>query len=237
MGDWEREASKEESGRGEIELPPPVTLLLVLVNSVVFLGTFVGGDSEGVFVSYGFTPAYLADIAYVPRLFTYMFLHADILHIILNMLVFLSFAPAIEDRMGKLHFLGFYLLSGVASALFYFVFNVSSLTPVVGASGAIFGVLAAFVVLFPEEKIHLYLFGAVPITVPAILGIPFIFLVETVFATMLSWFSPNVAHLAHIGGFISGLMLVALIYAKSTKEFLKELLSFLRDIIVYIFSD
>lgn len=230
LGDWEREASKAESGRPEVGFPPLVSSLLVVICSVVFLFTFWSGDSEGVFAGFGFTSGLFFDVAFLPTLFTYMFLHADVFHILMNMLVFLSFAPAVEERMGKMRFLAFYLLSGVASALFYLLFNLSSLTPIVGASGAIFGVLAAFVVLFPDEKIHLYVTGAVPVRLPAIVGIPLIFVIETVFATMLSWVSPNVAHLAHVGGFISGLVLVAVIYAKSTREFLRDFFSFLRDI-------
>ncbi len=230
LGDWERELSKAESSGGDFRFPPLVSSLLVLAYSVAFLLTFLSNHPEGVFAGFGFVPGLLSDLSAVPRLFSYMFLHADIFHILMNMLVFLSFAPAVEDRIGKLRFLGLFLMTGVASALFYFVFNASSLTPVVGASGATFGVLAAFVVLFPEEKVFLYLFGAVPVKVPAIVGIPFIFVVETVLATVLSWLNPNVASLAHVGGFISGLLFVALIYAKSTKEFLKDFFSFLRDI-------
>ncbi len=231
LGDWERELSRAESSGGDFRFPPLVSSLLVLGCCVVFLLTFLTGDSEGVFAGFGFVPGLLSDLNAVPRLFSYMFLHVDVFHILMNMLVFLSFAPAVEDRIGKLRFLGLYLVTGPVSALFYFVFNASSLTPIVGASGAIFGVLAAFVVLFPEEKISLYLFGAVLVKVPAIVCIPFIFVVETVLATVSSWLNPSVASLAHVWGFISGLLFVALVYAKSTKEFLRDFVSFLRDMI------
>lgn len=231
MEDWERKLSKREIiGRIEIELPPSITSLIVLVNAMMFLGAFLSANPENVFESYGFTPAYLIEFKNAYSLFTHMFLHADVFHILLNMLMFLSFAPHCEQKMGKLRFLSFYLLSGILAAVFYFLFNMSSQIPVVGASGAIFGVLAAFVAFFPEEKIYLYV-GGVPVKVPTIVAIPFIFLLETLFALIA--FSPNIAHMAHVGGFIAGIILLASMYPKSARGFL----AFVKDVLIYIFSD
>lgn len=216
---------REREARKKIEIEPPtlITSLIVLANAIVFLVTFANAKPQNIYESYGFTPAFLIEFNNMHTLFTHMFIHPDPFHILINMLVFLSFAPQCERRMGKLHFLSFYLLSGVLAAVFYFLFNMSSETPVVGASGAIFGVLAAFVGFFPDKEVYLYI-GFTRHKVPAIFGIGLIFLFETVFALISALIRSPIAHLAHVGGFIGGLILLALMYPKPARAFLSILL-------------
>lgn len=215
---------QEREARKKVEPPPLMTSLIVLANATIFLATFVYVNPENVLRSYGLTPAFLIEFRNVHTLFTHMFLHGDFFHILINMLIFLSFAPQCERKMGMLRFLSFYLLSGVLASVFYFLFNVSSEIPVVGASGAIFGVLAAFVAFFPDKDVYLYV-GFTRHKVPAILGIPLIFLLETVFSMISALIKyTHIAHLAHVGGFIGGLILLALMYPKPAKEFLSILL-------------
>ena len=217
---------EKRKAREKIEVEPPTLMvsLIVLANAIVFLATFVDANPENIFRSYGFTPAFLIELKNVHTLFTHMFVHGNFFHILINMLIFLSFAPQCEQKMGRLRFLSFYSLSGVLASIFYFLFNRASEIPVVGASGAIFGVLAAFIAFFPDKDVHLCV-GFTPHKIPAIVGITLIFLIETVFAmisTLIRY--SNVAHLAHIGGFLGGLILLALMYPRPAKEFLSILL-------------
>jgi len=140
-------------------------------------------------------------------LVTSMFLHVDILHLGMNMLFLLIAGDGCERAMGSSRFLGFYLTCGVLSGLFHVYMNQTSSVPTIGASGAVFGVLAAFAILFPFRWL-ITLFGLIPVPIPAIIFALLMVLVET--AYVASGGVPNVAHTAHIGGFLAGVFLTLL---------------------------
>ena len=128
---------------------------------------------------------------------THMFLHASPAHLIFNMLAFLSFGSVVENYFGRNKFIVFYLLSGLGAALLHIVVT-GSQSPMVGASGAIFGVLAIAAILNPEQKFHLFFIIPIKskIIIPLILG------VELYFGLMYP--GDHVAHFAHIGGALTG---------------------------------
>jgi membrane associated rhomboid family serine protease len=134
---------------------------------------------------------------------TYMFMHATPSHILFNMLFLWIFGNNIEDSMSRRGFIVFYLLTGIISAMAFVALNPGSKVFLVGASGAISGVLGAYLFLFPFAKVHVLVF-IIPIRMPAI-----IFLVIW-FAMQLSGYmgnEGNVAWISHISGFISGALL------------------------------
>lgn len=149
-------------------------------------------------------------IAQVPgiKLFTYMFLHGDLGHLFGNMIFLWVFGDNIEDALGRFRYFLFYIACGVAAGLVHFLAQSSSTTPLIGASGAISGLLAAYLVLFPRAKVWVLFFTRIPIKLRAywVLGIYLLFnLAQVLFRSM-----DNVAWWAHIGGFAAGLILVVL---------------------------
>lgn len=145
---------------------------------------------------------------------TNMFLHGGFLHIILNMWTLHIFGPALEDRLGHLRFSALYLLSGLAASVTHAIFNASSPVPVVGASGAIAGIIAAYAVRFPYAWIRVL----VPIVViplffdiPALLFAGIWFFMQVLQGTselMVPALGSGIAWWAHIGGFLAGLILL-----------------------------
>jgi len=134
------------------------------------------------------------------QLITHQFLHGGIIHIIFNMLALVSIGPQVEDYLGRKRFIIFYLLCGLGAA-FLHMFMIKSSVPMVGASGAIYGLLLIFAILNPDEK--LYFFG--------IIGLRAKYLVSILFAAevLLGFFSQGdgIGHFAHIGGGLTGILL------------------------------
>lgn len=128
---------------------------------------------------------------------TYMFLHASLFHITSNMFIFLIFAFPVERSLGTTKFLLLYLISGVSSALFFLLLEATGL-PLVGASGAVFGVMTAYAVLYPKN----WIFIPPGLPLPALPAIILIMLFET----FLGIFSvqPDIANFGHVGGIITG---------------------------------
>jgi membrane associated rhomboid family serine protease len=194
---------------------PIVTYLLILINVLVFLVELVGGDS---FVyTWSFTPYYFLANPGVEwiTIFTSMFLHAGWLHIIGNMLFLWIFGDNVEDRMGHFRFLIFYLLCGVVASLAQLLATSSAnlSVPTLGASGAIAGVLASYLILFPRQRVRVIVFAWV-IPLPALVVIGLWFLLQ-VFSQM-GGASDGVAYMAHIGGFIAGLVLTIVFRKKAS---------------------
>jgi membrane associated rhomboid family serine protease len=145
-------------------------------------------------------------------LFTSMFMHGGWLHIIGNMLFLWVFGDNVEDVMGPIRFILFYLLCGLAAAIAQIATDPSSLVPMIGASGAIGGVMGAYAILYPRARVHLLIiliFYVTTISVPAVLMLAYWFLLQ-VLSGIGSFGSGNggVAIWAHIGGFAAGVGLV-----------------------------
>jgi membrane associated rhomboid family serine protease len=207
---------------------PIVTLTLIAVNIVVFLYELsMGSAIDTLFRSAGVTPLEFATGRDIPppapggtiytTLLTSMFLHGGFLHIGSNMLFLWIFGDNVEDALGHLRYLAFYLVCGLGASAAHIYFNWGSQIPSVGASGAIAGVLAGYVVLFPSASVRTLLFLGPFFTmtrVPAIFMIGFWFvtqLLSGVAALGQVEQTSGVAFWAHIGGFVVGLPLVLLL--------------------------
>lgn len=206
--------------------PPLITLLLIIINSLIFFT--LSSASYSTFAAfgykYGLIPAKITKlvISGVPLsgsdlypFITSMFLHGNIFHLISNMWILWLFGDNVEDRMGHIRFLIFYLLSGVIAGVFHLVFNPLSPVPVVGASGAIAGIMGAYFVLFPLARIITLVpsFFLVPVflPIPAVVYLFLWFLTQlysgTVYSVIGGTTVGGIAWWAHIGGFISGVLL------------------------------
>ncbi|TYP56139.1 rhomboid family intramembrane serine protease [Thermosediminibacter litoriperuensis] len=206
--------------------PPLITVLLIIINSLIFFT--LSGTSYRAFVrftyKYGLIPAKIMKLVVSGAPFssgdlypfiTSIFLHGSTLHLISNMWILWLFGDNVEDRMGHIRFLIFYLLSGVIAGVFHIVFNPLSRVPVVGASGAIAGVMGAYFVLFPSARIITLVptFFLVPIflQIPAVVYLFLWFLAQlysgTVYSVIGGAAVSGIAWWAHIGGFVSGVLL------------------------------
>ncbi len=143
---------------------PVVTWGLIGINVIVFIFELLeGANLEQVFYQFGMVPAYVTAGTYGPRyeivpFLTSMFMHAGWLHIGGNMLYLYIFGNNVEDRMGHVLFLFFYLASGVGASLLHLATDPSSMVPTVGASGAIAGVMGAYFVLYPKARVRSVVF-------------------------------------------------------------------------------
>jgi len=207
-----------------VERTPLVTYAFLAVNVAAFLWQLFGVGLEQSILRGGAIPYEILTFqdvewrALVPppfTIFTSMFLHAGLLHIGGNLLILWIFGNNVEDALGRTRFILFYLASGVAAALAQTLASAVSgdvLVPMVGASGAIAGVLAAYLVLFPHARIltAFVIVVFVRLThVPARFFIGFWFLMQI--ASVVFGGSPGVAFFAHIGGFVAGFALVKLV--------------------------
>lgn len=193
---------------------PIITILLMAANMVVFAYQLASGIDTTA-VKFGAVPYELIRAVDDPPLFphshylsllTYMFMHGGFVHIIGNMLFLNTFGPNVEDIMGHTKFLIFYLLCGVVSAVAYILPNFNSTIPLVGASGAIAGVMGAHLRALPGTRIVCLLFFIIRITLPAIVILfPWIILQ---FYNLGTTGNSNIAWIAHIGGFALGMLLV-----------------------------
>jgi membrane associated rhomboid family serine protease len=191
---------------------PYVTIGLVAINVLVFLYQFsLGSDVNAFVLAFGLVPAEFSWI----NVFTSMFLHGGFLHVGGNMLYLWIFGDNVEDRMGHGRFLAFYLLCGTAAALGQTLTVPDSIVPMVGASGAVAGIMGAYFVLYPHSRIvtlvPLFIFIQI-IEVPAIffLGIWFVMQllsgVGSIAAATEGHPAGGVAFWAHIAGFAAGIV-------------------------------
>jgi membrane associated rhomboid family serine protease len=187
---------------------PVVTTAIIAVNAVVFVMELVGG--EPFVMRWAEVPATIVAGHRWITILTAMFMHAGWMHIIGNMVFLWAFGPEVEDAMGPLQYLAFYLLSGLAASLAQTAMMPHSTVPNLGASGAIAGVMGAFLITYPRDQIRtLFLFGWwTRITfIPAALLIGFWFLIQLfdqVGAVASAQGGGGVAYMAHVGGFIFG---------------------------------
>ncbi len=193
---------------------PVMNWILIGVNLLVFI--FELGLSSGQlqdFVNnYALVPSRLQGqpATYAISIFTSMFMHAGWFHILSNMWILYIFGDNVEDRMGSIPYLVFYLLGGVAAALLQTYVGTGTDVPVLGASGAIAGVLGAYIFLFPSARVVTLvpiIFLLTVIEVPAVLFIGFWFVTQLFSGLASLGAVEGVAWWAHIGGFVIGLVL------------------------------
>ncbi|HEX4137548.1 MAG TPA: rhomboid family intramembrane serine protease [Bryobacteraceae bacterium] len=194
---------------------PVVTTLLIIACALVFFFELSLDDySRDYFINrYGVIPAHPHPIT----LLTSLFIHGGWSHIIGNMLFLWAFGKSLEDAMGHTKFLAFYLIAGIAAGITHIAFNLNTTLPTVGASGAIAGVMGAYLVKFPRARIHTLIFLFFFVTMA---DIPAAFILLYWFVTQLfseygsitqtQVMNGGVAYAAHIGGFVTGMILVHL---------------------------
>ena len=206
---------------------PVVTVLFIVVNILVFFYQVLSPEGLQLYVyKLGAIPyeithfqsisfvisesgAHLTRISPPLSLFTSMFLHGGVFHLFGNMLYLWIFGNNIEDYLGSFRFIIFYLIGGLAASLTHILFNPGSQVPMIGASGAIAGILGAYFILYPSARVlTLVFFSVIPVPAAIILGIWFIGqLLNIGLGGGVAWF-------AHIGGFVAGLLLLRLFKQK-----------------------
>ncbi|MEN6572481.1 MAG: rhomboid family intramembrane serine protease [Anaerolineaceae bacterium] len=186
---------------------PFVTYLLIAANFLVFFVEL--NASDNFIVTFSVVPARLLanPLGQFYTVFSAMFMHAGWLHILGNMLYLWIFGDNIEDRIGHGKFLVFYLLCGIAATFAQVYAAPRSTVPNLGASGAIAGVLGAYLVLFPRQRVRVLLFGFI-IPMSAIIVIGLWFLLQVISEAGAGGASGGVAYMAHIGGFLTGAVLI-----------------------------
>jgi len=200
---------------------PVMTLLIITANLAVFVGEvwlMLTKQMDPFIRHYALVPRQLfthwADGAQWLTLFTHMFLHGGVAHVLGNCWFLWIFGKNVEDRLGPLQFLIFYLLSGLAAAALQVIVDPGSSVPMLGASGAISGVLGAYLLLFPTAWIITLVPWIVPILpVPAFIFLVLWFVIQAfngVGSPLESGSSGGVAWWAHAGGFLAGMGLLSL---------------------------
>ncbi len=203
-----------------------VTVGIIVVTVLVFLiqSSMDGRDGRALVVGLGVIPSVLvgnvdlpAEFYIVPTwvtLVTSAFLHGGFFHLAGNMLYLWIFGDNIEDAMGHVRFVAFYLLCAVAASLTQVAVDPDSVAPIIGASGAISGVLGAYLLLHPRRKVYvLIVFRTVPMPVWTVLGAWILFQIGSV--SVLFDADSNTAFWAHIGGFVAGMILIVPMRHKS----------------------
>ena len=205
------------------QAPPVATLTLIAVNVLIFFYELqLGPRMEQFLLHYGFVPAVYFHTSheqpwnlparFVP-MFSSMFLHGGWLHLIGNMWTLWIFGDNVEDRLGKGRFLLYYVVCGLVAAYVHYLTGPRSGIPVVGASGAIAGVMGGYFVLFPRARIvtilPIFIFIQI-VTLPAIVFLAFWFFVQLLngMVAAAASFGGGVAWWAHVGGFLAGTVMI-----------------------------
>ena len=193
-----------------------VTYIIIGINIFVFLQSLSDPEAYNqLILDYGLIPEQIMSVENPLSLITSMFLHADIIHLAMNMFFLLVSGDAVERKLGSARFLVLYLAFGVIAGLFHTYLTTTPAIPTIGASGAIFGVLASFAILFPFRWL-IKLFGFIPIPMPALMFVFITIISETAYVT--SGVVESVAHTAHVGGFLAGIFLTLLFVSKKPKD-------------------
>jgi len=190
---------------------PFVTYFLIAINVFVFLLEFLSPDPDGFIARYALFPFRInfADWTTLAPFITHMFLHGGFLHILSNMWFLRIFGDNVEERFGKLTYLFIYIFSGISGAMLQFVFSPGSDIPMIGASGAVAGVLGAYLVFFPNHTIETIIplgFLMTTANIPASVMLFYWFATQffSGVGSIASIDTGGVAFWAHVGGFIAG---------------------------------
>jgi len=184
----------------------PMVKYLVIINALVFVWQFLtrlGGGGYGFITTFGLVPASVLGEFYFWQLGTYLFLHADFWHLFFNMFALWMFGTELESRWGRRVFTRYFFITGIGAGLLSVLADPSSSIPTIGASGAVYGILLAYGLIFPERYVYLYFLF--PVKVKYFVGV----LGVITFLMALSDQGSAVSHIAHLGG-----MLVGLVYLK-----------------------
>ena len=193
---------------------PYVVYGLIVINVAVFVVCWLTIPNEtalqGFFYNWGLVPARVSAGFGLSTLLTSMFLHGGWLHIIGNMLFLWIFGDNLEDEMGHVKFAAFYLGAGLAAAFLQIAGDPESYSPMIGASGAIAGVMGGYLLLYPKARVDVLFIFIIffrIFAIPAWIVLGIWFGVQIYSGSQASMLGDGVAHLAHIGGFVGGLVL------------------------------
>jgi membrane associated rhomboid family serine protease len=204
----------------EIRTIPFVTYAILGLNIIVFVLLQGLGSNDGFTYAFSLVPVEImngVDVTTPPlqptpsvyfTLISSMFMHGDFMHIIGNMLFLWIFADNIENLIGPFRFAAFYLICGFAAAFAQVFMDTSSVIPMLGASGAISGVLGGYLLLFPNKQVRAVMFSFMMTTIPAFVAVGLWIGFQVIQGYLSSGQKGGVAYAAHIGGFIAGVVLI-----------------------------
>lgn len=203
-----------------------VTIALILINVLVYIFTALGSDYDAQLaaVGFGYIPSVAFDLAELPAEYvivpeqltylTYAFVHVDIFHLGGNMLFLWVFGDNVEDALGHFRYVVFYMLCAISGALLHGLIVPESQEPLIGASGAIAGIVAAYFILHPRVKVWILAFGRIPLRIPAYITLGLWILFQ--FAMLLFQTEDQVSWACHAGGIVAGAVLVLLLRRRGT---------------------
>ncbi len=206
-----------------------VTLVIIGLNVLVWAMTSLSGAEamQATVLGLGYIPSVVHDLAVLPpelelvppplTYVTYSFLHADIFHLGGNMLFLWVFGDNVEDALGHLRYLGFYLACTIAGAFFHGLVAPDSQAPLIGASGAVAGVIAAYLILHPRVKLWVLAFARIPLRLPAYIVI--LLWIGSQFLMFAIDRENQISWSAHIGGIIAGAVLIVLMRRRGVPLF------------------
>jgi membrane associated rhomboid family serine protease len=212
-----------------------VTFGLIAANVLVFLVTGLQGLdwAQATAIGLGYIPSVAfehavlpPDLAFVPpnaTYVTYAFLHGDILHLGGNMLFLWVFGDNVEDALGHWKFLAFYLLCAIAGAWLHGIMAPMSNSPLIGASGAVAGIVSAYLLLHPRVKIWILALGRIPLRIPA--WIVLALWIAFQFAMLAIQGEEQISWAAHVGGIIAGVLLVLVLRRRGVPLFDREIVT------------
>ena len=178
---------------------------IISINFLIFILQYLSGMEDELFTIFGIVPSKTFGELMLWQPFTYLFFHGGIWHVLINMFVLWMFGSELEKFWGKKEFLRFFFITGIGSGLITILFSLSSTKPVVGASGAIYGVLLAYGFMFPNRLVYLYFL--IPIKVKYL-----VMLIGAIaFFSSLNPGNSNISHLTHLSG-----MVIGFIYLRSS---------------------
>jgi len=213
-------------------ITPFFTIGIIALNILVFLYQLTSQSGmEKTVYAYGAIPYYILNFERVQpihpalTIFSSMFMHGGLFHLGGNMLYLWIFGNNIEDRLGHLRFIVFYLFCGIVAAYAQVITNPNSFTPMIGASGAVSGILGAYLLLFPKAGIYTFVFLGFFITtvkVPALIVIGFWAILQFVNGLISTGagLKGGVAWFAHVGGFLAGILTIKLWLPRRPKRWL-----------------
>ena len=194
---------RQNISRNPLALPSGVKLLII-INIAVFILMELSGQKNILFQMFGLVPRAVLQEYKLWQTFTYLFLHGGFIHILFNMFILWMFGKDLEVDWSKNEFLIFYFICGIGSGIITVFASINSFVPVVGASGAIYGVLVAYGLTYPNRMVYLY--GVFPLKVKyMVLGLGVI-----AFFASLSASQSAVSHITHLSGMIIGIIYIVL---------------------------
>lgn len=212
-----------------------VTLGLIAANVIAYLLTSIGSEAfvNAAVWGLGYIPSTIYDIAERPpemvlvpddaTFFTYAFLHGDFWHLAGNMLFLWVFGDNVEDALGHIRYLIFYLACAAAGALLHGALAPASQAPLIGASGAIAGIVAAYLILHPRVKVWILAAGRIPLRLPAWILLALWILFQ--FAMIAIGGEENISWAAHVGGILAGAVLVVVLRRRGVPLWDREIVT------------